>query len=84
MARKNALRLESFNPIETRNTNSNTGFAFYRSGCILQSNVQNFNSGDSKMMITQKAKIWMAFWKDFLLKLGELQLQNSVKNQLIL
>ena len=46
------------------------GFAFYRSGCVLQAlgNKFVYSSGDqclSSHLINNSARIWMNFWKDF-------------------
>ena len=46
------------------------GFAFYRSGCVLESLSKKFvySSGDqclSSHLINDSARIWMNFWKDF-------------------
>ena len=73
LSRKNAIILESFN--DTKTSDSSTGFAFYRSGCILQSinSTRGFSSEDSSItssLITPKARVWMNFWKKFFKQLA--------------
>ena len=61
------LTLESSNSERESKTN---GFAFYRSGCKLQSigNKHVFSADDqclSSKLICPNARIWINFWKDF-------------------
>ena len=63
---RNSLNVSNSN----EETTKTTGFAFYRSGCVLQAlgNKFVYSSGDqclSSHLINNSVRIWMNFWKDF-------------------